>query len=166
VSWQAVRYAVDTCRHLENLSTLDRLVLLLVAEHARADGSNAYPSSVTLAEAAGVRDDSVRRSLARLVRTGAIAAEVRPGRPTRYRFPLSTPVAPVQQVVEGDLLPWSTDPLPQGNRGVAGEQREPSGTGHEPAVAHITDDCRWCATSGVEINGRRQGQPCRAGCAA
>jgi hypothetical protein len=69
------------------LTVGDRLVLFTLAWYAN-DTGHAWPSSKTLADDCGLHKDFVRRSLARLVRTGVLAAETRTGRSTVYRFPL------------------------------------------------------------------------------
>jgi hypothetical protein len=167
MSWQAVSYAVTVLEHADELTPIDRLVLVLLAEHANRDGANARPSSTTIARRAGVLPSSVRRSCGRLVAAGYIAADGRPGRPTSYRFPLSTPVAPVQQVSSSDLLHHGADPLHQRDRGVAVARHEPVMNRSMNQRAETGDMvCPWCDNTGWEYLDDNHVQRCRQGCAA
>ena len=53
MSWQAVSYAVSVLDQESDMTMTDRLVLVLLAEHAHKDGSNARPSSGTIARRVG-----------------------------------------------------------------------------------------------------------------
>lgn len=68
LSVQALTWVFD---HSE--ATLgDRLVMLVIADHARADGTGAWPSVETIAREAKVSERTVTRSFARLVELGEI----------------------------------------------------------------------------------------------
>lgn len=90
MSWQAVAYAVSTLDGAD-LTVADRLVFVLIAEHANRSGE-AWPSAARVARQAGLHPSSVRRCVDRLVDAGLIATEPRPGTSTRYRFPVTSPV--------------------------------------------------------------------------
>lgn len=167
MSWQAVSYAVTVLEHDDNLTLLDRLVLVLLAEHANRDGSNARPSSRTIATRAGTTDVSVRRSLARLVAAGIIAPDRRPGRPTCYRFPLSTPVSAVIHPTEGDLYPQSANLYPQGYMPVSAGIHEPVMNRSINQRDHVTaDTCAWCDGTGWEYEDDNHVRRCRSRCSA
>lgn len=167
MSWQAVSYAVDVLEHDHDLTTTDRLVLVLLAEHARRDGSNARPSSRTLARRAGVVPSSVRRSLGRLLEAGYIAADLAAGRPTIYRFPLSTPVAPARQVDYPHLSRHGADLSRQRDTPVAPARHEPVSNRSMNPRAHTADDaCPWCDLTGWEYVDDNHVRRCRQGCAA
>lgn len=167
MSWQAVSYAVAVLEHDDDLTTLDRLVLVLLAEHARRDGSNARPSSRTLARRAGSTDVSVRRSLGRLVATGVIAADQVPGRPTCYRFPLSTPVTGVIHPAQEDLYPQSANVYPQGYTPVSGGIHEPVSNRSMNQRDPISDmTCSWCDGTGWEYEDDNHVRRCRSRCTA
>ena len=163
MSWQAVSYAVAVLDHDDQLTMADRLVLVLLAEHARKDGSNARPSSTTLARRAGVLPSSVRRSLGRLVSAGIVAPDRVSGRPTSYRFPLSTPVAPVQQVDYPHPLPQGSDPSRQRDTRVAPARHEPVRNRSMNQRDHTGDDpCPWCDDTGWEYESDHHVKRCRS----
>lgn len=167
MSWQAVSYAVAVLEHDDQLTPVDRLVLVLLAEHANRDGSNARPSSTTLARRSGVLPSSVRRSCGRLVAAGHIAAEYRRGRPTVYRFPLSTPVAAVQQVPTSDLLHQGANPLHQRDTPVAPARHEPVKNRSMNQRDRISSDaCAWCDSTGWQYIDDNHVKRCQQGCAA
>lgn len=165
MSWQAVAYAVSVLEHADDLTLTDRLVLVLLAEHAHRDGSNARPSSSTLAKRAGVLPSTVRRSCGRLVDAGYIAAEIRRGRPTSYRFPLSTPVAPARQVDDGHLSRYSADLSRQRDTPVASARHEPVRNRSRNLRGHAGEiACTICDGTGWEYVDDRHVTRCR--CAA
>jgi len=162
MSWQAVSYAVDVLDQAPDLTPIDRVVLLLLAEHANRDGTNARPSSSTLARRAGVLPSSVRRAAGRLVAAGYIAAENRPGRPTAYRFPLSTPVAAVQQVGITTCSSSATPLLHQRDTPVAPARHEPVRNRSMNQRADIGGPvCIWCDGTGWEYLDDNHVQRCR-----
>lgn len=65
----------------------DRLVLLVLAQHARDDGTEARPSQKRIAEMAGVKVEAVRRSLRRLERARELECVTpsTPRKPAIYR---------------------------------------------------------------------------------
>jgi hypothetical protein len=167
MSWQAVSYAVTVLEDAPTLTAIDRVVLLLLAEHANRDGSNARPSSTTLARRAGVLPSSVRRSCGRLVAAGIIAAESRRGRPTSYRFPLSTPVAAPRHPVDEYLLHHGADLLQGRDTPVALARHEPVRNRSMNLRGHVSDDvCAWCDGTGWEYEDDNHVRRCRSRCSA
>lgn len=68
----------------------DRLVLLAIANHADAEGTNAYPNAMLIAEEARVGRATVFRAVQRLVGRGELVRESGGGRghPNRYSVAL------------------------------------------------------------------------------
>ena len=164
MSWQAVSYAVSVLDQESDMTMTDRLVLVLLAEHAHKDGSNARPSSGTIARRVGVLPSSVRRSLGRLVSAGVIAADRYPGRPTSYRFPLSTPVALLQQVGYPHPLHQGADLLQQRDTPVAAARHEPvMNRSMNQYDGHGDTVCIWCENTGWEYEDDNHVRQCRAG---
>ena len=140
MSWQAVSYAVSVLDQESDMTMTDRLVLVLLAEHAHKDGSNARPSA------------------------GVIAADRYPGRPTSYRFPLSTPVAPLQQVGYPHPLHQGADLLQQRDTPVAAARHEPVMNRSMNQHAGPGDTvCIWCENTGWEYEDDNHVRQCRAG---
>lgn len=85
MSTQAVQWALYTARTAE---AAHKLVLLTLANHAHRDGTNAYPSAATIAEATQLSVRTVQRYLVALeddglIRRGEQAAA--DGIPAQYR---------------------------------------------------------------------------------
>jgi len=84
----------------------ERLILLAIADNARDDGSDAYPSIETLARKAGGLDErTVQRAITRLVELGELEVTEGGGRgrSNRYRVVMRNPgAAPVNP---GDFAP-------------------------------------------------------------
>lgn len=89
-----------------NLPTTEKMVLLVIADHASDDGTNAWPSQATIAAKCSISVRTVQRSVNTLVRHGYIRLEKRAGgsvdcrddrRPNRYTIVLSR--------LRGDKLP-------------------------------------------------------------
>jgi Mn-dependent DtxR family transcriptional regulator len=81
-----------------NLPTTEKMVLLVIADHASDDGTNAWPSQATIAAKCSISVRTVQRSVNTLVRHGYIRLEKRAGgsvdcredrRPNRYTIVLS-----------------------------------------------------------------------------
>jgi hypothetical protein len=72
-----------------------KFVLLVLAEYAHDDGSNAYPRLSTLARKTGYSERQVRRILGELLRLGILEVqeEAYGHRPTMYRIMMNEPVA-------------------------------------------------------------------------
>lgn len=73
----------------KDLSPGDMLVALVLADHANAEGGNAYPSLSRMAQMTRMDERSVRRSLRRLTELGVIRVvrEATNKHPTVYQFP-------------------------------------------------------------------------------
>lgn len=69
LSVEAVKWVLD---HSVTESAADRLVLVILAEHANEAGEDAWPSTATIARRADVTRGQVFKSLARLRRSGLI----------------------------------------------------------------------------------------------
>jgi DNA-binding transcriptional regulator PaaX len=69
------------------LGPTDKLVLVKLADYARDDGGNVYPSVATVARECWLSERSVRYALGRLLKAGHIRKEVPAGRyrPATYR---------------------------------------------------------------------------------
>ncbi len=92
------------------LTTAQRAVLVIVARHARDDGSGSRVSQTTISEAADLVDRSVRRALTRLERMGLVAGEVRPGKTTIWSLNFAwTPDTSVQSEPPEPRTPASRD---------------------------------------------------------
>ena len=81
-----------------NLPTTEKMVLLVIADHASDDGTEAWPSQATIAMKCSISVRTVQRSVNTLVRHGYIRLEKRAGgsvdcredrRPNRYTIILS-----------------------------------------------------------------------------
>ena len=118
MSYQATRYACDMLADTADLTTGDRLVLLILADYANHRTGDAYPSVGKVAGVAGMHPSSVRRCLDRLARSGLIAVVNRPGKASTYRFPLDPPLstvrAPGRAVDNPDPAPVGAYPAPLG----------------------------------------------------
>jgi hypothetical protein len=87
VSIQAIAWVLE---HSES-ELADRLVLLAVANHADAQGRNAWPSAEQIAKEARVHRATVFRSLTRLVEMGELVATARRlGKPSIYQLPMGS----------------------------------------------------------------------------
>ena len=64
-SVQAISWVIDYSKHKGN----SLVVLLMIANHARSDGSGAWPSIHTLAKESRLSDRTVQRCIKRLART-------------------------------------------------------------------------------------------------
>jgi len=82
MSVEAIRWVME-----HPLRRSDQHVLLVLAYHARPDGSGAYPSQVTIArEAGGLSRATVARAIGRLHAAGRIERISGRGRSNRYRI--------------------------------------------------------------------------------
>jgi hypothetical protein len=88
MSIEAISWAL---RRAPVASKSDLLVLIVLAEHAHADGSNAYPSVATIAALARMTTRGVQLALRRLEGAHLITATPRPGATTVYRMVMLTP---------------------------------------------------------------------------
>lgn len=119
MSYQAVRWVL----HCSESEGSDRLVALALAEHARADGSRAYPSVPTLANEARVGESTVRAALARLLDAGEITRSDRPHHSGArcYAFPMFATVrGPRVRRRPGQVPPHRRPKPPQDLRSPAG----------------------------------------------
>ena len=68
-----------------------RLVLLALADHAGADGGDAYPSISRLCERCGLSERGVQDALRRLVASGEVVVypQAGPRGTNRYRIPMT-----------------------------------------------------------------------------
>ena len=66
---------IDHSKHKGNAF----VVLLMIANHAKEDGTGAWPSISTLAKKARIGERTVQRTIARLVRSGELSVEVGKG---------------------------------------------------------------------------------------
>lgn len=73
------------------LTSTEKLVALSMADNARQDGSDAFPSISTTARKTGLSDRTIQRTLQSLVKKGVLKVqkEATPDRPTTYQFLLS-----------------------------------------------------------------------------
>lgn len=118
-----------------------RLVLLALADHAGADGGDAYPSVRRLATRCGVSERTVQEALRTLAELGEI--EIRqnagPHGTNRYRVICSTPA---ESAPPADIAPPRKAPQgPPQNLHVApaGSAPEPSLTVQEPPLSSTSD---------------------------
>lgn len=70
---------VMSCVWQAKLSTADKMVLLVIADHASDDGTNAWPSQATIAEKASMSVRSVQRSINSLVAAGYLTVHKHAG---------------------------------------------------------------------------------------
>jgi hypothetical protein len=106
MSWRVVRCVL--AHHDQKVRSLDLLVLVYLANHARADdGSGAWPSQRRLAERTGLTDRGIRKILGRLVQAGAVEVEQRPGRTHRFRVRMCAVCLPGPS---GNQVPTPTNP--------------------------------------------------------
>jgi hypothetical protein len=68
LSVQAISWVIDKSKHKAN----PFVVLLMIANHARSDGSGAWPSIHTLAKECRLGDRTVQRAIASLIKTGEL----------------------------------------------------------------------------------------------
>jgi hypothetical protein len=104
----------------------DRLVLLVLADHAKEDGSSAWPSVLTIAVEARMSTKQVQRCLANLKRDGRIVATGRSRSGTHiYRITMS----------EGDNMSGATNPTSVGDKmSPEPSLEQPSDTSSAPAA--------------------------------
>lgn len=118
-----------------------RVVLLVIADHASDDGSNAYPRHATIASKANTSVSSVKRSIAWLVEHGELQVQVGAGgspscphdrRPNRYRVTLNGgSLADGPEMDSPDL-----DGPEMDERGFTGEPDGGSTVTYEPSMNH------------------------------
>lgn len=117
-----------------------RLVLLALADHAGADGGDAYPSVGRLAARCGMGERAVQGAIKKLRSLGELEVEPNTGPRgvNRYRIPM-TPAdpAPPQNVRPADPAPpprnTCTPPPQESTPPPAGSAPEPSRTAIEPS---------------------------------
>lgn len=166
MSWQATKYAAVVLADAPaTITTADRAVLLLLAGVADARTGESYAGSPWIAERAGLTDSSVRRSLGRLLAAGLIAHADAPvldaagrhrrtGRPTRYRFPLSTGVALARHPDTDQVYPHGAKVYPQRDTGVPAARHETNRNGQgNMRGSHDHTDCAACDGTGwIEVS--------------
>jgi hypothetical protein len=99
-----------------NLSAIDKLVLLSLADHADSDG-RCWPSVARLSNRCGMHRASVMRSLAALKAAGHITVEAGSGRLNHYRVHPLQPESdsPRRPVADSDQSPEATTPVADSN---------------------------------------------------
>jgi hypothetical protein len=75
MSVQAMSWVIEHSKHKGNAF----VVLLMIANHARADGTGAWPSVKTLAKEARISSRSVQNTLRRLERSGELQTSIAEG---------------------------------------------------------------------------------------
>lgn len=86
MSAPAIRSVLDRLQHLD-LSTAERLTLIVIADHANPTTGNAWPSRERLMRCTGLSRATLPRVLASLVRLGLLESLPRTGFTTMYRLP-------------------------------------------------------------------------------
>ena len=108
----------------------DRLVLISLADHARADGSSAWPSAATLTRHTRLGERTVRRSLAALEAAGRIIRTgVSPGQTVVWRVVMTLPETAADPCQSG--TPAKLAPLPDTTETPANLAPNPSITRQE-----------------------------------
>lgn len=114
-----------------NLSAMDKLVLLSLADHADSEG-RCWPSVTRLSNRCGMHRASVMRSLAALKAAGHITVEAGSGRLNHYRVHPLQPESgsPQQPVADSDQSPEATTPVADSNGSSRPQQpyRSPTAT--------------------------------------
>lgn len=136
MSWQAMEWV------FKNSPTKgsQRLVEVVLAEHAHADGSNAYPSVATIAREANVCERTVQYALRRLTSIGRIVPEgFGPKGTIKYRVVMSqiAPEPPEGTVRVQDATPTGVQPV------------APTPVGDWPTPTRAT--ARWAALRRGEV---------------
>ncbi len=118
-----------------------RLVLLALADHAGADGGDAYPSIRRLSQRCGIGERTVQEALQALVALGEIEVEANAGPRgvNRYRLTMPPQIPHPADSAPRNLSqgpPQNTAPAP------ADSAPEPSRTTLEPSSSSSTSDSR------------------------
>jgi hypothetical protein len=124
-----------------DLSALDKLVLLSLADHADSDG-HCWPSVARLSDRCGMhRSASVMRSLAALKAAGHITVEAGSGRLNRYRVHPVTPKSGSSQqpVAQSDQSPPATTPVADSNGSSRPQQPYRSPTATQTSQESLTN---------------------------
>jgi DNA-binding transcriptional MocR family regulator len=91
VSWQAVKWALyETPAEVKGP---DLTALIILAEHAHDDGSEARPGIPTIARLARISERSVERALKRLEKAGLIRGKRRSGKATIWTLDMTPDTA-------------------------------------------------------------------------
>jgi hypothetical protein len=136
VSYQASHYAAWVIDNSPSLSTRARFVLYVMAETANYETGFAYAGKY-VARRTGYDPSNVRKAVIELVKAGVFGVhQVRPGRATRYVFPVVgdaenvVAISPTHAVGHGSTavaistpVPGGTPPVPGGTPPVPGGTR-------------------------------------------
>lgn len=105
-----------------DISTAEKMVLLIIADHANDDGTNAWPSVATIARKASMSERSVQRHIKSLESAGLLRVEQQAGgnakmrndrRPNRYDLIISALHEVTTRTVESDGV---TDETSRGDK--------------------------------------------------
>lgn len=122
-----------------------RMVLVVIAECANHDGSEAWPAVETIAHRAGISRASVFRQIKALTELGELEVESKGGRSgcNRYRVTVqeaSEEGSQVETVSDRDSLSSETGPSHSRSETVSRVRPEPSGTTQEPTPSPLTEE--------------------------
>ena len=121
MSVQAISWVIEYSRHKSG----DLVVLLMIANHARSDGTGAWPSTETLARESRMQRRQVQRCIRRLEDSGELFTQraAGPGGANLYSLPL---IGGVNLTQVGGVI--------RGNRGRHFVQKGASSTPPEPSL--------------------------------
>ena len=138
MSTRAVGWALDS-RMTGPLDPATRLVLVVLADHAHADGTSAFPSKVTISDRINVSERTVQRHLRALEEAGLITpgdaqlvAHIRPDRrPRVWNLTLTERGDNLTPRTERGDTNGPTGSHGASSRGVTGDSQTKNRTNHE-----------------------------------
>jgi hypothetical protein len=114
LSVQAISWVIDNSK--QNLGPF--IVLLMIANHARSDGTGAWPSVATIARESRLSERQTRYCLRKLEQSGELQTQIKAGPhgTNTYSLPLmvgakSAPLGAVSAVPRGNLRPNEGHPI-------------------------------------------------------
>jgi len=120
-----------------DLPLADKMVLLVIADHASDDGTNSYPSVGTIARKSSMSSRNVQRCLSRLEGQGLISVARQQGGPAYYD-PSRRPNA---YTINGATFSHLTIERgdPQSSRGATIETAPPDGMSPKPSIEPLVE---------------------------
>ena len=115
-----------------DLPLADKMVLLVIADHASDDGTNSYPSVGTIARKSSMSSRNVQRCLSRLEGQGLVSIQRQQGGPSYYDPSRRPNAYTINGATLSHLLPRRDDT--QSPRGMTTETAPPDPMSPKPSI--------------------------------
>jgi len=120
-----------------DLPLADKMVLLVIADHASDDGTNSYPSVGTIARKSSMSSRNVQRCLSRLEGQGLVSINRQQGGPSYYDPSRRPNAYTINGATLSHLLPRRDDT--QSPRGVTGSTLPPDPQSPKPSLEPLVE---------------------------